>query len=107
MTKLSGEQLMKFFVVMSIFVAIFLAVFSMWQIDVSVGAMNSGGCVFQDDGCVPALVHYEKYLGYLFLSVLFLSGASFALLFSAERAESRPAPSYENSHDPTLEVKKQ
>ena len=66
---------MKFFVVMALGLAVFTALFSMWQIDVSVGAMNSGGCVYQDDHCVPALVHYEKYLSCLLFAVLFLFGA--------------------------------
>jgi hypothetical protein len=75
MTKLNEQQkqkVAKFFVVMALGLAAFTAFFSMWQIDVSVGAMNSGGCVFQDTKCIPALVHYEKYLSVLVFAVIFL-----------------------------------
>jgi len=51
----------------------FMALIAIWNIDIAVGAMNSGGCVFQDTKCVPALQFYETALSFLVFSVMFLT----------------------------------
>lgn len=50
------RDLMKFLWVFSLLAVMFY----MWQIDVSVGALSSGGVVFQDRISINPLEYYEK-----------------------------------------------
>lgn len=54
-----------------VYVAFIIAIiFCLWQIDVSVGAISSGGCVFQDNHCIDPLVYYEQILTKLWLTFI-------------------------------------
>lgn len=45
-------------------------VFFLWQIDVTVGAVSTGGYVFQDGHYIDPLVYYESVLTKLWLAFI-------------------------------------
>lgn len=42
--------------------SLYIAVFSTWMIDVSVGAISVNGCVTQGVNCVNPMIFYHTYL---------------------------------------------
>jgi hypothetical protein len=63
----------RFFIFSTVLLLGFGALIGIWNIDIAVGAMNSGGCVYQDTKCVPALQFYETALSGVLFAVMFLT----------------------------------
>jgi len=53
-------------------VSLYVAMFSAWMVDVSVGAISVDGCVTQGTNCINPMVFYHQYLRIL-SGVIFIS----------------------------------
>lgn len=59
----------------------YASLFSLWMIDISFGALSSGGCVTQGSNCVSPMLFYHHYLRIL-TATLFTTYAMLGVLLA-------------------------